>query len=152
MPNGTPEQQGSIEFLEAYQLAAIGHRASSSVAELFSDGFDLQVPDWRILVLLLGVDFMSFKEVVEHTGMEKSRVSRAHVRLQKAGLVVVSKGPFDNRTLVMKLTSKGEDICTATLPKVRERNEWLLEILTPEEKLALSKILKKLSQRVRELA
>jgi DNA-binding MarR family transcriptional regulator len=145
------ENQTQIEFLEAYQLAAIGHRASSNIAGFFSDGFDLQVPDWRILVLLTGVDFMSFKDVVEHTGMEKSRVSRAHLRLQKAGLVLVSKGPFDNRTLVMKLTAKGENICQAALPKVRERNNWLLDPLTDAEKKMLAGILKKLSARVREL-
>jgi DNA-binding MarR family transcriptional regulator len=140
-----------IEFLESYQLAAIGHMASGQMASLFDDGFGLQVPDWRILVLLVEVDYLSFKEVVEHTGMEKSRVSRAHARLQKAGLIQVSKGPFDNRTLVMKLTPKGQKVCEAALPKVRERNEALLEALSMEERALLTSILSKLSVRVKEM-
>ena len=140
-----------IEQLETYQLAAIGHRTSRSVSELFSEDFGLQVPDWRILVILSGVDFLSFKEVVERTGMDKSRVSRAHVRLQKAGLVLVSKGPFDNRTLVMKLSTKGENVCKLLIPKIEERNQWLLNALSTEEQASFATILEKLSLRVKVL-
>jgi DNA-binding transcriptional regulator GbsR (MarR family) len=65
----------------------------------------LQVTDWCIIALLVGEDYLSFKEVVERTGMDKSRISRAHVCLQKAGLVLVAEGTFDKRTIVIAIAN-----------------------------------------------
>ena len=139
-----------LEFLEIYQLAVIANRSSRNVAQLFEQSFNLQVTDWRVIALLVGEDYLSFKDIVERTGMEKSRISRAHVRLQKAGLILVAEGPFDKRTLVMKLTPKGIEIMQELLPKALSFNNWLLEVLSVEEKGNLELILKKIRQRVKE--
>jgi DNA-binding MarR family transcriptional regulator len=142
------EQAKKLEFLEIYQLAVIANRSSQRVAQLFEQSFHLQVTDWRIIALLVGESFLSFKEIVERTGMDKSRVSRGHVRLQKAGLIQVAEGPFDKRTLVMKLSPKGQEILQVVLPKANQLNEWLLEALTQEERIHLESILQKLKERV----
>ena len=142
------EQAKKLEFLEIYQLAVIANRSSQRVAQLFEQSFHLQVTDWRIIALLVGESFLSFKEIVERTGMDKSRVSRGHVRLQKAGLIQVAEGPFDKRTLVMKLSPKGQEILQVVLPKANQLNEWLLEALTQEERTQFESILRKLKERV----
>ncbi|MEN9610614.1 MAG: hypothetical protein RLZZ628_1428 [Bacteroidota bacterium] len=142
------EQAKKLEFLEIYQLAVIANRSSQRVAQLFEQSFHLQVTDWRIIALLVGESFLSFKEIVERTGMDKSRVSRGHMRLQKAGLIQVAEGPFDKRTLVMKLSPKGQEILQVVLPKANQLNEWLLEALTQEERIHLESILQKLKERV----
>ena len=140
-----------LEFLEIYQLALVANRSSRSVAALFEQSFNLQVTDWRVIALLVGEDYLSFKEIVERTGMDKSRISRAHVRLQKAELIQVAEGPFDKRTLVMKLTPKGQEMMQALLPKALSFNKWLLDILTEDEKGSLELILTKLRKRVKEI-
>ena len=137
-----------LENLEIYQLAFIGNKSSRNVMQFFEKNFNLQLVDWRIIALLVGEDYLSFKELVERSGMDKSRISRAHVRMQKAGLVQVAEGPFDKRTLVMKLTPEGEKIMNELKPKVQEFNQWLLETLSEEEKAIFSEVLVKLKQRI----
>lgn len=144
-------QTDKLEFLEIYQLAVIANRSSRHVAQLFEQSFSLQVTDWRVIALLVGEDYLPFKDIVERTGMDKSRISRAHVRLQKAGLIQVAEGPFDKRTLVMKLTPKGSEVMQKLLPQAHTFNNWLLEVLNPEEKSSFNAILTKLRERVKEI-
>jgi DNA-binding MarR family transcriptional regulator len=144
-------QRDKLEFLEIYQLALIANRSSRHVAQLFEQSFSLQVTDWRVIALLVGEDYLPFKDIVERTGMEKSRISRAHVRLQKAGLIQVAEGPFDKRTLVIKLTPKGTEVMQKLLPQANTFNNWLLEALSEEEKNSFNSILMKLRERVKNI-
>jgi DNA-binding MarR family transcriptional regulator len=133
-----------LEHLEIYQLAFIANKSSQMVSKLFEQSVHLQIPDWRIIALLLDEDFLSFKEVVERSGMEKSRVSRAHVRLQKAGLIQIAEGPFDKRMILLKLTSKGKEALELVFPKVNDFNNQVLAVLSEEEKAQLKVILTKI--------
>jgi DNA-binding MarR family transcriptional regulator len=133
-----------LEHLEIYQLAFIANKSSQTVSKLFEQSVHLQIPDWRIIALLLDEDFLSFKEVVERSGMEKSRVSRAHVRLQKAGLIQIAEGPFDKRMILLKLTTKGKEVLELVFPKVNDFNNQVLEVLSEEEKTQLKVILAKI--------
>jgi DNA-binding MarR family transcriptional regulator len=137
-----------LENLEVYQLAFVANVASQKVTALFEQDFELNVTDWRVLALLINVEYLSFKEILERTGMDKSRVSRAHVRLKKVGLIQVAEGPFDKRTLLMKLTPKGNEILQIVLPKINDFNENLLSVLTEEEKTSLKKILEKIKKQI----
>jgi DNA-binding MarR family transcriptional regulator len=133
-----------LEHLEIYQLAFIANKSSQMVSKLFEQSVHLQIPDWRIIALLLDEDFLSFKEVVERSGMEKSRVSRAHVRLQKAGLIQIAEGPFDKRMILLKLTTKGKEALELVFPKVNDFNNQILAVLLEEEKAQLKVILTKI--------
>jgi DNA-binding MarR family transcriptional regulator len=90
-------------------------------------------------------------EVVEHTSMDKGRVSRAQRRLAELGLVSVSNDPRDGRRLVLFLTRKGAGMCAAIIPAARETEAWFLSVLPAGERRALDKALTRLLMRSQEL-
>jgi DNA-binding MarR family transcriptional regulator len=141
----------NLEQFTAYQFAVVANRMSQSIAVLFEQEFQIQIPDWRILIALLDREFMTFKEVVESTSMDKSRVSRAYKRLESINLIEVTEGPFDKRQVVMRLTTDGRQMCYDIIPKAQERNDSLLETLTEAERTELDAILKKLLLRTKNI-
>jgi DNA-binding MarR family transcriptional regulator len=137
-------QEFDLSTFTSYQLAVVANRISQNVASLFEQEYEIQLPDWRILVALIGREFMTFKEVVESTSMDKSRVSRAYKRLAELDLIEVKAGPFDKRQVVMRLSQHGKTVCEQIIPKARERDADILQVLTDEERTHLQSIIQKL--------
>jgi DNA-binding MarR family transcriptional regulator len=142
---------GSLEDFIPHKLAVVANRVSQSVGQLFESEFNIQVHEWRILMVLYAYGSMVFNEVVERTSMDKTRVSRAQRRLVDLGLIVSSNDPGDKRKLILTLTPKGRKMCTDILPKAAQREHWFLTVLTHAEHRQLDVILDKLMQRSHEL-
>ncbi|MBI2516729.1 MAG: MarR family transcriptional regulator [Opitutae bacterium] len=64
--------------------------------------------------------------------------------LEKAGLVVRERDPADRRFVVVKLTEKGTTFITALFPKVVERVNQEMGILSSTELLDFSRLCKKI--------
>lgn len=138
------------EFIP-YKFAVVANRLSQSIGALFEDRFGIQIPEWRILMALHAHGPTAPNEVVEHTSMDKARVSRAQRRLVEQDLVAVSADPRDRRRLVLFLTRKGTAICRDIIPEVRRMEEWFLEVLDARERAALDRTLSRLFARSQEL-
>lgn len=137
----------NLESFLPFELAVIANRVSYMVGKAFEEKYDLQIPDWRILVTLEKYGKLAPCEIVEKTSMDKARVSRAQRRLSDTGLVEVMDNPDDGRGKLMVLTSKGIDMCYEIVPEAIRREEWLLDALSPGEQVALYSILRKLHLR-----
>ena len=131
------------EFLP-FQLAVVANRASQMIARVIEDQYDLQVPDWRILVTLDEYSPLSPNEIADYTSMDNPRVSRAQRRLTDLRLVRCENDPNDGRRKIVTLTPLGKSVCRKMSPEARAREAWLLEGLTTEERDALAHILRKL--------
>jgi DNA-binding MarR family transcriptional regulator len=142
---------GRLEDFIPYKLSVVANRVSQSVGRLFESEFNIQIPEWRILMALYAYGSLVFNEVVEHTSMDKARVSRAQRRLADLGLIATTDDPGDRRKLILALTAKGRKMCTDILPKAAEREQWFLTVLTHAEHRQLDVILDKLMQRSQEL-
>jgi DNA-binding MarR family transcriptional regulator len=142
---------GRLEDFIPYKLSVVANRVSQSVGRLFEAEFNIQVPEWRILMALYAYGSLVFNEVVDHTSMDKARASRAQRRLADLGLIVTTDDPTDRRKLILALTSRGRKMCTDILPKAAEREHWFLKVLTHAEHRQLDTILDKLMQRSQEL-
>lgn len=142
---------GELEDFIPYKLAVVANRVSQSIARLFAARFNLQVPEWRILMTLRAQDGLVFNEVVERTSMDKARVSRAQRRLVDLGLVSAAHDPGDGRRVILSLTAKGEKTCVKILPHAAEREAWLLAALDRAERRQLDRILDKLMRRSRQV-
>lgn len=152
-PQTSTEDGGALwlhEFIP-YKLAVVANRLSQSIGALFEDRFGIQIPEWRILMALHAHGPTAPNEVVEHTSMDKARVSRAQRRLVEQDLVAVSEDPRDRRRLVLFLTRKGTAICRDIIPEVRRMEAWFLEVLDPRERAALDHTLSRLFARSQEL-
>ena len=147
------KQESSIELIDffPYQLSVVANRVSQSIAKIFKEKFDLQIPEWRILVTLYSVDEMSFTEVTDRTSMDKTRVSRAQRRMIDLGLIEAAIDEEDKRKVNLSLTEKGREICREIIPEAKARDAWLQEVITPEEQKQLEGIMSKLFARTQEL-
>ena len=142
---------GRLDEFIPYKLAVVANRLSQSIGQLFESEFDIQIPEWRILMALYAYRSLVFNEVVDRTSMDKARVSRAQKRLADVGLIATTSDPGDRRKLILALTAKGRKMCTDILPKAAEREHWFLQVLTHTEHRQLDVILDKLMQRSQEL-
>lgn len=138
------------EFIP-YKLAVVANRLSQSIGSLFEKKYGIQIPEWRILMALHSCGPLAPNEVVEHTSMDKGRVSRAQRRLVELELVSVSNDPRDGRRQVLFLTRKGAGMCAAIIPAARETEAWFLSVLPDRERRALDKALSRLLARSQEL-
>lgn len=142
---------GSLEEFIPYKLAVVANRISQSIGRLFDTRFNLQMPEWRILMALYAYGDMPFYEGVERTSMDKARVSRAQRRLVDLGLVSAAQDPDDRRSVIFSLSEKGGAICNAIAPEARKTESCFLVVLTPRERRELARILNKLFVRSQEL-
>lgn len=99
-----------------YQLAVAASRVSRAFAERYRAEFGLTVPEWRVLAHLAQSASVSVRDIHARVDMDKSKVSRAAARLEKAGLIEKRANPEDRRLLDMRLTSKGRDLMARIMP------------------------------------
>lgn len=146
-----PEKLQLDAFLP-FELAVIANRVSQMIGNLINMKFDLQVPDWRILVTLDRYGPLPPNEVAEKTAMDKARVSRAQRRLSDLKLVSIADDPIDGRRKVLSLEALGARVCRELVPSALERERQLLDCLSPAEEVALRAILAKLHVHTEDVA
>ena len=142
---------GALDDFIPYKLAVVANRVSQSVAHLFETQFNLQIPEWRILMALYAFGALSFNEVVERTSMDKARVSRAQRRLVDLNMIKTSDHPTDGRRLILALTATGVKRCADIVPEAAAREAWFLAALSDQEQKQFAVILDKLMARSHEL-
>jgi DNA-binding MarR family transcriptional regulator len=142
---------GSLDDFIPYKLAVVANRVSQSVGHLFETQFNLQMPEWRILMALYAYGALIFNEVVERTSMDKARVSRAQRRLVDLNMIKTTDDPTDGRRLILALTATGVKRCADILPEAAAREAWFLSALSDQEQKQLDVILDKLMARSQDL-
>ncbi len=138
---------GKLEDFIPFKLAVVANRVSQSIGHLFETRFDLQIPEWRILMALYAYGRLPFHELVERTSMDKARVSRAQRRLVDLRMIETEIDPSDGRKLLLTITAEGARICTRILPEAAAREAWYLAALTEDEHRQFDVILDKLMLR-----
>ena len=142
---------GALEDFIPYKLAVVANRVSQSIGHLFETQYNLQMPEWRILMALYAYGDLIFNEVVDKTSMDKARVSRAQRRLVDLKMISAMDDPTDGRRVILALTPMGVTRCAEILPDAAEREAWFLAALDDEEHHQLDIILDKLMARSQEL-
>lgn len=143
---------GRLEDFVPHKLSVVANRVSQSIGRLFEARFGIQIPEWRILMVLYAYGSLVFNEVVDRTSMDKARVSRAHRRLSDLGMIASRSDPADGRRLILSLTAQGARMCETILPEAASTEARLLEVLSPAEHRQLDVILNKLMLRSERLA
>ncbi len=142
---------GRLEDFIPYKLSVVANRVSQSIGRLFESRFNIQMPEWRIIMALYAYGDLVFNEVVDLTSMDKARVSRAQRRLVDLGLIRTYGDPADRRKVILSLVAEGARICENLLPEAAQREAWFLEVLDEHEHRQLDLILDKLMKRSQEL-
>lgn len=103
--------------------------------------FGLNLAEHRIISVLSQSDALSIREIAENTQLDKAHATRALTDLIERGLVTRVVDQVDRRLRVVRLTSAGHAIATATLPFVIERQTRLERSLTAADLRVFDKAL-----------
>lgn len=134
-----------LESFLPYRLSYLTNIISRKLARLYSEQFDINPHEWRILANLTRYPNISAAEVGEKIAMDKVAVSRAIKNLCDMGLVHKVFSPEDRRRSVLNLTEEGRDIYHKIEPLVIAYEESLLTILDKAELSQLDNLLSKLT-------
>jgi len=135
----------NLEQFLPYRLSILSNRVSQSIAREYEKRFELGVTEWRVMAVLARFDALSAREVAERTAMDKVAVSRALARLVASGRVTRRTHDGDKRKSVLRLSARGWKIHDAVAPLALEHERDLLAHLTAADRVALSRILDKLT-------
>ncbi|QWG11282.1 winged helix DNA-binding protein [Bradyrhizobium sediminis] len=134
-----------------YRLAVLAEEVSRTVAQLYSDRFDLTRHEWRVLAALAANRQMAAKDVAGYTTLDKMSVSRAVAALETKAYLTREEDPADRRNKILRLTPAGRALYQKIVPLARARERHILDALTSAERAALDVIMKKLLGRARDL-
>ncbi len=134
-----------------YRLAVLAEDVSRTVAQLYTDRFDLTRQEWRVLAAVAANRQMAAKEIAEYSTLDKMSVSRAVAALEAKALIARAEDPTDRRNKLLTLTPSGRALYQKIVPLVRAREDYLLDALSPGERELLDGVLDKLASRARRL-
>ncbi|TCZ63267.1 MarR family winged helix-turn-helix transcriptional regulator [Roseicella aquatilis] len=154
-----PEEAGPSEDCPALELGRFLpyrlHVTAGQVSRLFSQTYErrfgIGIPEWRVLAQLGENPAMPTQAVIERTGMDPVKVSRAVTRLVDKGLAERRPHPSDQRSQLLGLSRAGRAMYREIVPRALALEAELTAALTPAEQAALDGILTKLRDRARSL-
>jgi DNA-binding MarR family transcriptional regulator len=136
-----------LDHFLPFRLSVIGNRVTRAVARVYARRFQLSAPEWRTMAVLGRHGAMPAHGVIEHTAMDKVRVSRAVARLLASGRITRRADTSDRRRAILDLTPAGRAIYSQIVPLALAVESELITDLTPEEREVLEGVLRKLEAR-----
>ena len=127
-----------------YQLSIVTNRISASFARLYSERFNLTIPEWRVMAVLGQQPGLSADEVCSETEMEKVPVSRAVSKLLDKRLLIRKFSGRDRRRSILCLSETGYGMYAQIVPLALAYEAELKAVLTAEEQSQLERLLDKL--------
>src|SRR5712692_8534160 len=102
-----------LDHFLPFRLSVLGNRVTRAVARVYAKRFQLSAPEWRTMAVLGRYGAMPAHGVIEHTAMDKVRVSRAVARLLASGRITRRADASDRRRVILDLTPAGRGIGAA---------------------------------------
>jgi len=134
----------SLPAFLPYRLATLSNRISRMIAQMYSERFQLTIPEWRVMAILGETPEISANEVAERGAMDKVTVSRAVDRLRKAGRLERHFAVEDRRRSVLTLSAEGQTVYDQIVPLALAYEQALLDKLSEEERATLDRLLERL--------
>ncbi|MBE9604470.1 MarR family transcriptional regulator [Acetobacteraceae bacterium H6797] len=138
------------EFLP-YRISVAAEAVSALFASRYESRFGLTIPEWRVMAVVGEHQQQSTQQVIERTGMDRVRVSRAVIRLADKGLLDRIPHPRDQRAQLLHLTRKGQGVYDQIVPLARALQSTLAGMLSAEERAQFDALLTKIGDRAREM-
>lgn len=150
-PAAAAEPSFDLLMFFPYRLAILAEQVSETIAQIYTDRFDLSRVEWRVLAALGDRNDMPAKEAGEYAALDKMQVSRAVASLVEKQLATRETDPTDRRNHLLRLTSAGRALYLKIIPLALAREAYVLDALSAEEARVLDSALEKLAERAREL-
>lgn len=118
-----------LEKFLPYRLAVLAESVSRAFEAEYRARFGIGVAEWRVVAHLSQSPSVSVRDIQRRVAMEKSRVSRAATRLERAGFVKRLPDPNDGRLVALELTPSGRHLVQTMAPIARDFEARLLASL-----------------------
>jgi DNA-binding MarR family transcriptional regulator len=134
-----------------YRLSVLSNTVSTTIANRYTERFDLRIPEWRVLAVLGMQPGLSAADVAARTAMDAVAVSRAVTRLLKQGRLERRYTSQDRRRSELRLSVQGQRVYEEIVPIARAYERTLLDGLDVTQRLELDRLLQLLTQRADRL-
>lgn len=136
----------SVLFLTTVFANKLSKGSSRRLKKILGIG----LTEWRV-VCNLGIEpGCSAARIAEVSGVDKSVVSRAVAELERQGLIVTSS-ELPGRQTALRLTAAGQALHDRGVLRAAERELWLLDGFSQEERDLLVEFLKRLTANLERL-
>ncbi len=134
-----------LEHFMPYRLTVTADRISRSLAKIYMQ-YDLTTPEWRIIAHLYYAQSLTPKVIGQMSNMEKARVTRGLILLEKKGLIKRCKDTTDKRITHITLSPQGLALHQKLEPEIVAWNEQFLQYLGPHNNADLLLQLQRIEQ------
>jgi len=141
-----------LERFLPYRLSVLANVVSSAIAQAYGERFDLTIPEWRVIAVLMRYSGLSAREVAHRSRMDAVAVSRAVNRLLRAGRLRRAMAVDDRRRSVLEVSAAGAAVYREVAPLALRFEGELLAALPPDEVPQLYRLLDVLTGRAEQLS
>jgi DNA-binding MarR family transcriptional regulator len=137
---------GDVAFRETLYLMALAFGRLNTCREAFGRALGLTASQFIVLIGTAnqqGTEGVSIRTLADHTQLASTHVTTEVGRLIGMGLLSKRASPHDRRSVLVRLSAKGEDAVLAVNPFLRRVNDLLFAGVSREEFTALSVFLEK---------
>lgn len=140
-----------FDFLNwPFYWLARADRAYLAKLEIILGKVNLDIPRWRVLMVLHSKSPVSVSEIAEHSIVKLSTMTKIIQRMQKDGLVQTAPSARDGRVTEVSITKKGDEAGKKAWKEANRIMENSFSGFSKEERLALTKLLQKLTNNLIE--
>lgn len=140
----SPDTKLLLQHFLPYRLSALSNRISQSLADKYSQRFNITVQEWRIIAVLGEETNLSAGEITSKTAMDKVAVSRAVKKLIQKNYLLKSQDDKDNRRHDLYLSEQGQSLYQEIVPLALAYEQKVLQGLSTDEQQTLLQLLDKL--------
>jgi DNA-binding MarR family transcriptional regulator len=119
-----------------FRLNRLAAEVSERLARLYSERFDLDIPQWRVLATLSAGECTA-QDIVASTRTHKSTISRAVQELEDRKLIERAASAGDKRAYRLRLSTNGRKLFRLLQPIVLDYQRELLGRVRPVHGRAL---------------
>lgn len=130
-----------LENFLPYHLSITSEMVSRALSKVYAD-FGVTIPEWRVMVHLNHHGSLTPSQLGVATSMDKARVSRALILMDKKALISRQVDQRDKRVAHICLTDAGKDLFIQIEPEVMAWNACLARDMPDQQHDELLQALK----------
>lgn len=142
------DESGSALTVNDFVTTLVSHAGNAlrrTITLPYAEQFGLTVSEWRMLSVLAHARELPFAELVVQAASDKAQVSRTLRLLETRGLVSMrAEGHTPRKRLTCVITEAGMALYREVMPIAQRRQAAMILQLSPEERGAVYRALKKL--------
>jgi DNA-binding MarR family transcriptional regulator len=133
-----------LQLFITYRLSTLSGKLNRQASVVLKKAGNLRVPEWRILALLTLHGEMNGSKIADLVNVDPGLVSRSLRALELRDLIATRRNDHDRRSTFVALTAAGRALHAKVLPAMQRRQNYLLSVLTAEERATLLRSIDKL--------